>query len=130
MTTLVFDEVDTGRGPGPGGAEGRPEDGGRGAAQTGARVTHLPQIAAWPDVHFSVEKGERDGRTYTQVERLTQQRRKEELARLTGGAVISDAILKSAGELLAGSGRLQTKSEKRQKIQLTNSENWVRISRK
>ena len=99
VTTLVFDEVDTG-------VSGR-------AAQKVARkmadvgqhkqvlcVTHLPQIAAMADVHFSVEKGERDGRTYTQVERLSQQRRKEELARLTGGAVISDAILKSAGELL------------------------------
>ena len=89
VTTLVFDEVDTG-------VSGR-------AAQHKQVlcVTHLPQIAAMADVHFSVEKGERDGRTYTQVERLTQQRRKEELARLTGGAVISDAILKSAGELLA-----------------------------
>ena len=58
------------------------------------------QVQALADLNFSVEKGERDGRTYTQVERLSQQRRKEELARLTGGAVISDAILKSAGELL------------------------------
>lgn len=99
VSTLVFDEVDTG-------VSGR-------AAQKVARkmadvgqhkqvlcVTHLPQIAAMADVHFSVEKGERDGRTYTEVERLSQQRRKEELARLTGGAVCSDAILKSAEELL------------------------------
>lgn len=99
VTTLVFDEVDTG-------VSGR-------AAQKVARkmadvgrqkqvlcVTHLPQIAAMADVHFSVEKGERDGRTYTEVERLSRQRRKKELARLTGGAVISNVILDSAGELL------------------------------
>ena len=63
-------------------------------------VTHLPQIAAMADVHFSVEKGERKGRTFTEVERLSRQRRKEELARLTGGEVISEAILASAGQLL------------------------------
>ena len=99
ITTLVFDEVDTG-------VSGR-------AAQKVARkmadvgvhkqvlcVTHLPQIAAMADVHFSVEKGERKGRTFTEVERLSRQRRKEELARLTGGEVISEAILASAGQLL------------------------------
>lgn len=97
--TLVFDEVDTG-------VSGRAaQKVARKMADVGQRkqvlcVTHLPQIAAMADVHFSVEKGERDGRTYTEVERLSQQRRKEELARLTGGAVCSEAILKSAGELL------------------------------
>ena len=113
VTTLVFDEVDTG-------VSGR-------AAQKVARkmadvgqhkqvlcVTHLPQIAAMADVHFSVEKGERDGRTYTQVERLSQQRRKEELARLTGGAVISDAILKSAGELLTEAESYKQNRKKQQ----------------
>ena len=100
VTTLVFDEVDTG-------VSGR-------AAQKVAEkmadvartkqvlcVTHLPQIAAMADTHFSVEKGERDGRTYTAVERLTPERRREELARLTGGAHITPAMLAGAGELLA-----------------------------
>ena len=63
-------------------------------------VTHLPQIAAMADTHFSVEKGERDGRTYTAVERLEADRRREELARLTGGAHITPAMLAGAGELL------------------------------
>ena len=97
--TMVFDEVDTG-------VSGR-------AAQKVAEkladvahakqvlcVTHLPQLAAMADVHFSVEKGERGGRTYTQVERLTRQRRCEELARLTSGEHITDATLGAAGELL------------------------------
>ena len=63
-------------------------------------VTHLPQIAAMADTHFSVEKGERDGRTYTAVERLEDGRRREELARLTGGAHLTPAMLAGAGELL------------------------------
>ena len=73
-------------------------------------VTHLPQIAAMADVHFSVEKGERKGRTFTEVERLSRQRRKEELARLTGGEVISDAILESAGQLLDEADAYKSKS--------------------
>ncbi len=97
--TLVFDEVDTG-------VSGR-------AAQKVAQklfqvarrkqvlcVTHLPQIAAMADVHFSVEKGELGGRTYTRVEELTDQRRREELARLTSGDHITQTALDSAGELL------------------------------
>ncbi len=102
--TMVFDEVDTG-------VSGR-------AAQKVAEkladvartkqvlcVTHLPQLAAMAHVHFSVEKGERDGRTYTQVERLTRDRRMEELARLTSGEHITDATLSAAGELLDNADR-------------------------
>ena len=97
--SLVFDEVDTG-------VSGR-------AAQKVAEkmadvarrkqvlcVTHLPQIAAMADIHFSVEKGERKGRTFTNVERLNQKGRVEELARLIGGATVTDALRKSAAELL------------------------------
>ena len=65
-------------------------------------VTWLTWLAAMAGVHFSVEKGERDGRTYTQVERLSRERRMEELARLTSGEHITDATLHAAGELLDG----------------------------
>jgi len=98
--TLVFDEVDTG-------VSGR-------AAQKVAEklaqvsrhkqvlcVTHLPQIAAMADCHFSVEKGEREGRTYTSVARLDREQRKQELARLTGGAKTTAAMLAGAEELIA-----------------------------
>lgn len=97
--SLVFDEVDTG-------VSGR-------AAQKVAEkmsqvarhkqvlcVTHLPQIAAMADTHFSVEKGERNGRTFTRVNRLEQLARQQELARLIGGTAMTDAILRSAEELL------------------------------
>ena len=63
-------------------------------------MTHLPQLAAMGDVHFSVEKGEAEGRTFTAVEVLDNARRCEELARLTGGAAITATMLESAGELL------------------------------
>ena len=63
-------------------------------------VTHLPQLAAMADTHFIVEKGERDGRTYTEVVQLDRERRKGELARITGGSKVTDALLESAGELL------------------------------
>ena len=99
IDTLVFDEVDTGVS-------------GRAAHKVALKmaqvarhkqvlcVTHLPQIAAMADTHFSVEKGERDGRTYTQVKELDTAGRKEELARLMGGGSITQAILDSAQELL------------------------------
>lgn len=99
VTTLVFDEVDTGVS-------------GRAAQKVAAKlaqvarskqvlcVTHLPQIAAMADVHFCVEKGERNGRTYTAVENLDRSRRQGELARLTSGDHVTQAALDSAGELL------------------------------
>ena len=63
-------------------------------------VTHLPQLAAMADTHFSVEKGESGGRTYTKVLRLDREQRKQELARLTGGEHLTKAMLDGAGELL------------------------------
>ena len=63
-------------------------------------VTHLPQLAAMADTHFSVEKGEQDGRTFTRVVQLDRAQRQQELARLTGGTSISATMLESAGELL------------------------------
>ncbi len=97
--TLVFDEVDTG-------VSGRAaQKVAEKLAQVACRkqvlcVTHLPQLAAMADVHFSVEKGERGGRTYTAVESLERGRRQQELARLTSGEHITASALDSAGELL------------------------------
>ncbi len=99
--TLVFDEADTGVS-------------GRAAQKVAAKlaqvsrgkqvlcVTHLPQLAAMADTHFSVEKGESGGRTYTKVLRLDREQRKQELARLTGGEHLTKAMLDGAGELLDG----------------------------
>ena len=97
--TLIFDEVDTG-------VSGR-------AAQKVAEklralaqfkqvlcVTHLPQIAALANTHMLIAKSERDGRTYTSVTPLDIEGRKQELARIIGGANITQTTLKSAEEML------------------------------
>ena len=99
IMTLIFDEVDTGV---SGRAAGK-------VAQKMSRlsrncqvlcVTHLPQIAAMSDCHYAVQKGEKDGRTYTSVTELDREGRRAELARLTGGEHLSSAILEGAEELL------------------------------
>lgn len=99
IMTLIFDEVDTGV---SGRAAGKVAEKMSRLSQTCQVlcVTHLPQIAAMSDSHYSVHKEERDGRTFTNVEDLDRQGRKEELARLTGGSHLSAAILEGAEELL------------------------------
>ena len=97
--TLIFDEVDTG-------VSGR-------AAQKVAEklrrvaenkqvlcVTHLPQIAALAHTHMLISKGERQGRTFTTVQPLDKDGRKRELARIIGGANITETTLRSAEEML------------------------------
>lgn len=99
VNTLIFDEVDTG-------VSGR-------AAQKVAEklravaahkqvlcVTHLPQLAALATTHLLIAKSERDGRTYTTVTPLDIEGRKRELARIIGGANITETTLKSAEEML------------------------------
>ena len=99
VPTQIFDEVDTG-------VSGR-------AAQRVAEkllavsrtkqvlcVTHLPQLAALADTHFRIAKREADGRTYTSVTPLDFEGRRQELARIIGGASITETTLQSAGEML------------------------------
>lgn len=99
VATLIFDEVDTG-------VSGR-------AAQKVAEklrsvaahkqvlcVTHLPQLAALATTHLLIAKSERQGRTYTTVTPLDFEGRKRELARIMGGASITETTLKSAEEML------------------------------
>lgn len=99
IPTMIFDEVDTG-------VSGR-------AAQKVAEklrsvsegkqvlcVTHLPQIAAMADTHFRISKAESQGRTFTSVVPLELEGRKEELARLIGGAKITENTMRSAEEML------------------------------
>ena len=95
--TLIFDEIDQGIG-------------GRVGAVVGEKlwrlarrhqvlcVTHLPQLAAYGDQHFKVEKVVEDGRTITRVVNLTDEPRLLELATMLGS--ISDGTLQSANELL------------------------------
>ena len=63
-------------------------------------VTHLPQIAAMADTEFTVEKRVENERTYTSVLRLDAAGRRQELARLIGGSMITETTLAGAAELL------------------------------
>ena len=99
VNTLIFDEVDTG-------VSGRAAQKVAEKLKSVARtkqvlcVTHLPQLAAMGDTHLLIAKGERDGRTYTTVTPLDIEGRKRELARIIGGANITETTLKSAEEML------------------------------
>ncbi len=99
--TLIFDEVDTGV---SGRAAQKVAEKLRSVARTKQVlcVTHLPQIAALADTHLLISKAERDGRTYTSVTPLDLEGRKAELARIIGGASITETTLKSAEEMLNG----------------------------
>ena len=97
--TLVFDEIDIGIG-------------GRAAEAVGQKlkelsraqqvlcVTHLPQIAAFADQHFLVEKQERQGKTKTSVRLLKEEERTEEVARMLSGAKLTETSLRHAEQML------------------------------
>ena len=100
--TLVFDEIDIGIG-------------GRAAEAVGQKlkklsrvqqvlcVTHLPQIAAFADQHFLIEKKEDRGRTKTAVRLLDENTRVEEVARMLSGAVVTETSQQHASQMIASS---------------------------
>ena len=100
--TLVFDEIDIGIG-------------GRAAEAVGQKlkslsrgqqvlcVTHLPQIAAFADQHFLIDKRESDGRTKMQVRLLDDRARTHEVARMLSGAKVTETSLQHAAQMIAGS---------------------------
>jgi DNA repair protein RecN (Recombination protein N) len=100
--TLVFDEIDIGIG-------------GRAAEAVGHKlkalskgqqvlcVTHLPQIAAFADSHFLIDKREADGRTKTQIRLLDDRARTHEVARMLSGATVTETSLQHAAQMVAAS---------------------------
>jgi DNA repair protein RecN (Recombination protein N) len=100
--TLVFDEIDIGIG-------------GRAAEAVGQKlkslskgqqvlcVTHLPQIAAFADQHFLIDKREADGRTKTKISLLDQRSSMHEVARMLSGAKVTETSLQHAAQMIAGS---------------------------
>ena len=100
--TLVFDEIDIGIG-------------GRAAEAVGQKlkslsrgqqvlcVTHLPQIAAFADQHFLIDKRASDGRTKTKVTLLDQRASTHEVARMLSGATVTETSLQHAAQMIAGS---------------------------
>jgi DNA repair protein RecN (Recombination protein N) len=109
--TLVFDEIDAGIG-------GRvAEVVGRRLREVAAHnqvlcVTHLPQIAAYAQKHFSVHKEPVADRTETFVERLDQAARVHELARMMGGEVITETTRRHAREVLDHAGKAARKESR------------------
>ncbi|MGE0446155.1 MAG: DNA repair protein RecN [Vicinamibacterales bacterium] len=109
--TLIFDEVDAGIG-------------GRVADVVGARlqalgarfqvlcITHLSQIAARGATQFRIEKQVKGSRTVTSVERLDAEARIDEIARMIGGASVTETVRASARELL-GSAKGESERRKR-----------------
>ncbi len=101
--TLIFDEIDIGIG-------------GRAAEAVGQKlktlsrtqqvicITHLPQIAAFADQHFLIEKMERGGRTHTGVRQMKPEERVEEIARMLSGASLTETSLRHAEQMLKASG--------------------------
>jgi DNA repair protein RecN (Recombination protein N) len=97
--TLVFDEIDTGIG-------------GRAAEAVGKKlkslarsnqilcVTHLPQIAAFGDHHYVIEKKESGGRARTSIRPVTGEERTEEVARMLSGAKLTDTSRKHAQQMI------------------------------
>lgn len=98
IPTLIFDEIDTGIS-------------GRTAQKVSEKlsyiagshqvicITHLPQIAAMADIHFEIRKSASEGSTATTIGRLGREESIRELARLLGGAQITEAVLKNAREM-------------------------------
>ena len=100
--TLVFDEIDIGIGGRAAEAVGRKLK----TLSKGQQVlciTHLPQIAAFGDQHFLIEKTEKRGRTQTEVRRMEDSERTQEIARMLSGAKLTETSLKHAEHLIESS---------------------------
>lgn len=106
IETLIFDEIDVGIS-------------GRTAQKVSEKmaligkehqvicITHLAQIAAMADQHFLIEKKTEDAVTRTHIYPLTEEKSVEELARILGGAKITDTVIQSAKEMKNLAGQIK-----------------------
>jgi DNA repair protein RecN (Recombination protein N) len=99
VPTLVFDEVDSGVGGATAAAVGER------LARVAERVqvmlvTHSPQVAARGAAHLRVAKSVNDGRAETRVERLDGPERREEIARMLAGEIVTEAARAAADSLM------------------------------
>jgi DNA repair protein RecN (Recombination protein N) len=99
--TLIFDEVDTAVGGAVADAIGQRLARLAGKVQV-LSVTHAPQVAARADAHVLVQKGTRAKRAVTEVEALDNPRRREEIARMLAGSVVTDEARAAAERLILG----------------------------
>lgn len=97
--TLVFDEIDTGIGGRAADAVGKKLKALAKSSQV-LCVTHLPQIAAFADHHYLIEKKSAQGRTKTTVRRIENRERTEEVARMLSGAKLTEASIRNAEQMI------------------------------
>ncbi|HEY5512604.1 MAG TPA: DNA repair protein RecN [Geomonas sp.] len=103
VPTLIFDEVDSGIGGATSALVGVKLKK-VAASQQVLAITHLPQVAAFADLHLRVEKTVSLGRTATSVERLEGEGRVAEVARMLGGARVTEKTLEHAREMIQEAG--------------------------
>ncbi|HPA70616.1 MAG TPA: DNA repair protein RecN [Spirochaetota bacterium] len=104
VESLIFDEVDAGIGGKTADTVGRKLK----ALSKNRQVlviTHLPQIAAMSDIHFTVQKSSSGNRTVTSVKRLNRSEKVREVARMLSGEKVTDITLRHAEEMVATSER-------------------------
>jgi DNA repair protein RecN (Recombination protein N) len=100
--TLVFDEIDIGIGGRAAEAVGQKLKA-LSRAQQVLCITHLPQIAAFADQHFLIEKSEKRGRNQTGIRLMESTERVEEIARMLSGATLTETSLRHAEQMLTAS---------------------------
>lgn len=100
IQTLIFDEIDTGI-SGKTAWKVSEKLGILGKNHQVVCITHLPQIAAMSDVHFLIEKSAKKDRTVTTIKKISEEDDLRELARMLGGAEITEAALQNAREMKA-----------------------------
>ncbi len=100
--TLVFDEINIGIGGRAAEAVGQKLKA-LGRGQQVLCITHLPQVAAFADQHFLIEKRESAGRTKMQVRLLDQRASTHEVARMLSGATVTETSLQHAAQMIAAS---------------------------
>ena len=98
IQTLIFDEIDTGI-SGKTAWKVSEKMGILGRNHQIICITHLPQIAAMSDVHFLIEKNAKKERTVTTIRKISEEDDLRELARMLGGAEITEAALQNAKEM-------------------------------
>lgn len=102
IPSMIFDEIDAGISGVAASVVGRKM---REIAQNHQIIciTHLPQIAAYGQHHYRIEKTSDETSTYTSVTALAEEENVSEIARLLGGETVTDTTLRSARELIEAS---------------------------
>ncbi|AOM82678.1 DNA repair protein RecN [Salisediminibacterium beveridgei] len=106
VTSLIFDEVDTGVSGRVAQAIAEKIHGISRSSQV-LCITHLPQVAAMADTHLFISKTAQKNRTVTHVNPLTEKEKTEEISRMISGVEITDLTRQHAEELIVQASRMK-----------------------